>query len=367
MLVLLVLSLLNLIIFNFSNIYVITGSLLTLLLLIKLLVGFERSNNRYVKDSLMNTFIIVMVYHLITYAIGIFIGFYRTPYSLEFLDILINIFNSLLVIGSMELLRYACVRKLEKNKILLLFITIVFIIVDIMIVSLFFRPGITKIPLTVWSLVVIPAISKNILLSYMAMKLGYKVTIFYRILFETILYLVPIFPNFNEYITAIINFIVPIIFFAIYYKTIKKEDEKTSSLDKNYFSKALTVVLIVVTLSIIALTSGVFKYYALSIGSASMEPNIKVGDVVIVEKLEEDELNQLEVGDVLVFNRDNIVVVHRIEEINNVSGHNLYTTKGDNNATVDNWVVSENKIIGKVNFKIKYIGYPTVWLNEMIE
>ena len=41
-------------------------------------------------------------------------------------------------------------------------------------------------------------------------------------------------------------------------------------------------------------------------------------------------------------------------------------TKGDANNTKDAWVVKENEVIGIVKFRIRWLGMPTVSLNELL-
>ena len=48
-----------------------------------------------------------------------------------------------------------------------------------------------------------------------------------------------------------------------------------------------------------------------------------------------------------------------------VDGETIFYTKGDANHDIDNYKITEDMIIGTVNVKIPYIGYPTVWLNEL--
>ena len=62
---------------------------------------------------------------------------------------------------------------------------------------------------------------------------------------------------------------------------------------------------------------------------------------------------------------NNKTIVHRVYHIN-PNNSRSFITKGDNNEEADNWVVNENNIIGVVIAKIPIVGYPTVWLNEMI-
>ena len=43
----------------------------------------------------------------------------------------------------------------------------------------------------------------------------------------------------------------------------------------------------------------------------------------------------------------------------------IYYTKGDANEQIDGYKITMDMVIGTVNFKIPYIGYPTVWVNEL--
>ena len=115
------------------------------------------------------------------------------------------------------------------------------------------------------------------------------------------------------------------------------------------------------------LTSGYFKYYAVTIGSSSMKPSIKVGDVIIVKKLKKNELDSIKVGDILVYKHDERLIVHRLVEIKTLNKTKYYITKGDNNLTNDSYVVSKDEIVGIKFLKIPYIGIPTVQLNEKID
>ena len=57
--------------------------------------------------------------------------------------------------------------------------------------------------------------------------------------------------------------------------------------------------------------------------------------------------------------------MHRVERIENENGIFKIITKGDNNTQEDTNPVYEEQIIGKVIFKIKYLGLPSVWLNKL--
>ena len=118
-------------------------------------------------------------------------------------------------------------------------------------------------------------------------------------------------------------------------------------------------------LVIVYFTSGYFSHYVIAIASGSMQPSINKGDLVLIEKIQDEDFEKLKVGQVLAYKYGNIIVVHRIVNIINDKGDYYFYTKGDANNTIDNYPITEDMVIGMINLKIPYIGYPTVWVNEL--
>lgn len=93
--------------------------------------------------------------------------------------------------------------------------------------------------------------------------------------------------------------------------------------------------------------------------SPSMEPNIKVYDVVLTKKVNKPE--NIKVGDVITFISsaqisNDLTVTHRVTEINEVNGEKQYITKGDNNIKEDESYALFGNIMGKVVIKIPQLG-----------
>lgn len=85
--------------------------------------------------------------------------------------------------------------------------------------------------------------------------------------------------------------------------------------------------------------------------SGSMEPTLKVGGVLYYEKINIDELDE---GDILVYQTNDHIISHRIVDII----ENDFITKGDKNNSVDNYLVNRNQVLGKgTNWSIPFIGY----------
>ena len=300
---------------------------------------------------------------------GFIIGFTRSGYKLNIISILKNIFPYLLVIVIREFYRYLYFTKTKESKLFLVLGFLFFILLDINLnihtydISNFL--GFMKM----LNLVVFPSITKNILLIYLVRTSGYMNTIFYSCVMELKQFILPIFPNFGEYIDTIINMIFPLI---IMFNIMRKLDflgqrriESSGYYNKNIIFYAIITVLLII---IVVLTSGNFKYYALTIGSGSMTDTINKGDVVIVKKISSKDINKLRNNkDILVYKHDNKIIVHRLVQTKNINGITIYITKGDNNLTKDSYYVKEKDIIGTVSFRIRYIGLPTVSLNERLE
>ena len=99
-------------------------------------------------------------------------------------------------------------------------------------------------------------------------------------------------------------------------------------------------------------------YSVMTVVSPSMEPEYKIGDIVIIKKTNASELAK---GDVITFSSldpdlQGGAVTHRINNIIEEKGRIKFETKGDANKIVDSDLVTEDRIYGKVQFKIPSLG-----------
>ena len=123
-----------------------------------------------------------------------------------------------------------------------------------------------------------------------------------------------------------------------------------------------TTCMLAITTLIIMLVSCQFKYGILVIGSSSMAGNINKGDAIIYERYDGGLINK---DEVIVFQRDNIKVIHRVIDVRVVNDEYRYYTKGDANMQRDDGYVTAKDIIGTTDLRIKYIGYPSLWLRDI--
>ena len=365
--ILLIFLLFNSFVFKIANMYVISGIMLPFLILMIVLNGFEKDNYRYKKDVLLNIIIFLLMYYFITYFLGLFSGFVKSSYSLSFINIIKNTFPVIALILISELMRYVLFNKTKRNLPCLIIGCLLFVMVDVNtmvhIYDVKTALGITKMI----CLVVFPSITKNIFLTYLTMKVGYKNGIIYRLITELSIYLLPIFTDFGEYINVILKMVLHMAIMARlnnmfnYYSVRKIKDSRYNNRKLVLYS-----VITFALLTIVLLTSGLFTYQALTIGSGSMSPAIEKGDVIVLKSMKNEEARKIKKGDVLVYNHDNKIIVHRVIKKSNNGETISFKTKGDYNNAKDSWTVKQEDVIGIVKFRIRWIGMPTVALNELL-
>lgn len=333
------------------------------------LLGFEKNKSRYNKDIILSLIIYITIYYISIYLFGLFIGFSKNVYNFDFVSIINNIVPVIILIFVSEILRYIINSKIKDSYLLLGLSLIVFSMIDITFTLNATNFGDFYTVLKVIGLFVLPSLGKNFLFTYLSVKVGFKPNMVYRYLMDIPKYILPIIPNFGAYVESIIYIAFPILVFIIIYNNLKKVDRKVNKIIKSKKSKKTIItyyIIIPLLIITVALTSGYFKYQAIVVATGSMSPNINKGDIVVVKKLSDNEIRNLKIGDILVFNRENKIVVHRIYKIYSSGDEIFFKTKGDNNNAPDSYLIEIHEILGIVKLKVRYIGYPTVALYERI-
>lgn len=350
------------------NKYSICAFIILLIILSYLLIGIRKSKSRYDKDIILTIIIYVFVYYIIIYLSGLFIGFTRNIYSIDFINIIKNTLPVILLITFSEVLRYIINSQIKDNKWLLIISALSFTLLDsVLIIKSTDFSDFYKI-LNSFGLFVLPNLSKSLFLTYLTTKTSYKSSLVYRYLMEIPKYIIPILPNFGNYLESILYILIPLLIFISIYNIFEKlKHKKVLTKETNKFQKFSYIFLTIILFLLICTTSGIFKYRSFVIATGSMTPNINKGDMVIIKKLTDEEKNNLKVGDVIAFNMDDRVVVHRIIKKYSTSSGVFYNTKGDNNNSADGYLLEIDNIVGLEKFRIRYVGYPTIAIYDRIK
>ncbi len=330
------------------------------------LMGFHQREERASKDVLLTIIIWIILYYLITYIMGYFIGFLRNGYSLTFKSILVNLFEQTAFIVIIEFIRGIILKKSKYFKPGIFISIIVFSAIEL--VTRFSLGQIsTRLDfLDTLFTSVLPIISKNVLLTYLSYYTSSFNSIIYRVLMELPAFFIPIIPNLGSYLNNTVLTVIPLLLIFNINKSyfMKKEKivDSRKDLKKRKIGVVVTCVLAVLLGTMVLLVSGIGRYLALTIGSGSMTGTIDKGDVVVLDKKDK----KVSEGDIIAFKKEGVILVHRVVKIQNIQGVRYYHTKGDYNKSKDNWLVESDEIVGKYKFHIKFIGWPTIKLNEWI-
>ncbi len=328
------------------------------------LIGFKKDKIAKNKKIIITVAVITIAILFLTYAIGFIGGFVRSPYTKNIFGMLMNIIPVVLIIVPMELLRYQFCS--EKNLINIILSVVVLVLIDIMYSMSFYDFVDNFVLLEFVCLIVIPSISKNVVMSIYSKNYGYAVTLVYTLILGIYEYIVPITPNYDEYLTSIMNILMPLFnmqFINFYFRKRERKDSR----DKHIGSKIFITLCVLFLIFLVCIYSNLFRYWVATIASGSMSPTIEVGDIVVIDKWYADNPSELVVGDVLVFKVKNTLYTHRIISILEKNNNYYIRTKGDykDNAE-DSWVVVKDDIVGRVEYKIKYLGLPSVWLHNLL-
>ena len=325
--------------------------------------GFAKNKLNPLKKSITKTvFVLVLIGIGISYALGMIVGFLRNGYSLAVINIIKNITIPILLIVFTELFRYNAVRSNKDNFKFIVIFTLLLTILEIqMNIVVITKLGLQEL-FILTTTVILPITVKNMLLSYLTYEVGYKPCLIYRLLLEIYVYLVPYLPNFGDYLTSMFGVCLPLVVYIYSSDKIYESEEGTEKEFKSSkISRIINIPIYAIIIITIALVSRLFPVFAIGIGSESMTGAINKGDSVIACKVNEEDIK---VNDVIVFQASDKILIHRVVQIDEIDGTKHFRTKGDMNGTRDNIDVTESKIYGKVQFRIPYIAYPSVWLSE---
>lgn len=296
---------------------------------------------------------------VILICLGIFLGFGNSPYSFTPLGITTNLMFVLSTILGFELSRAyvakAMKRRLKENSVLLT-ATIFFFILIIPYLLNFPKRPIDQLKFL--GNIAIPFYTQQLFASLLAYLYGARGSIAYFLPITAFEWFSPILPNIDWTLNALVATALP----AVGYSILEKEREAKKVEIKKESPVSWIVFLIIALLTFLFFT-GSFGVHPAVIGSGSMSPSIETGDVIIVSRVNPDDLN---IGDVIQYMADGYTVTHRIVDMYETNEGKFFITKGDANELPDD-PVSEARVIGKVVFVIPKIGLFPLGMKKLLE
>ena len=322
-------------------------------------------------DVIQSVVIVMIVYSMLYFSLGLVFGYERSPYSHTLQSMIRNIWSFVVIIGFQEFARFQILKLSPKRIGFYGIVTALFIVAQIDFWSFTSNFSSNAETFKYFSQVLLPLLVSNCLFTYLALTSGNVSSTIYRGVLELLVILLPIYPSINWLIKSMMDIILVVIV-ALYVnysdlraaRTIRKRELKKESI-VSYIPFVIVLVLVV------CFVGGMFKYQPIAVLSNSMYPTFSRGDAVIVEKINSKDINQLkklEKGNILYFSKDGNLIIHRITAVEYESENRvLFHTKGDNNNSEDGWVVTNEEVLGTVKFMAPIVGYPSVLVNELLK
>ena len=306
-----------------------------------------------------------LVYVMLYYLTGIKFGFYKNPYRLS----VRNFFKYVLPIASVivftEIVRFVMMAQNSGLGRVLCYFSCV--IAEILITSNI--PSVTSFNrfMDLVAGALLPALISNFLYNYLAKRYGMYPNLVFRLLITLHAYILPIKSGISDSMVNFFKLLLPIAIY-VFIDALFEKKRKYALGNRSPFYRAmsgtLTVIIIVLMCGTVMLISNQFYYGAYVIATDSMTGELNKGDIAIYESYEDQFIRE---GQVIVFEEGNSKIVHRVVDIKIINGRSRYYTKGDANEDLDMGYIIDSEIVGLVNVKLPYLGYPTIWVRSLFK
>ncbi len=303
---------------------------------------------------------VAVVYAVLMQFSGVIFGFYQNPYFVNFGILLERILPLAAIIVEVEIIRYALLA--QKNKIVDVIAFISSVTAEVLAYSSI--AGITSFNdfMDLVGMTLFPAISGNLLYHYVSKRYGPLPNIAFRVITTLYVYFLPTQSGISDALRVCIKLILPIAVMA-FISALYQKQKKNAVRSGEKLSMIGTAITVTALVGIAMLVSCQFRYGALVIATESMTGEINKGDAIIYERYEGQPIKE---GQIIVFEDGGNKIVHRVVRIERINGQVRYYTKGDFNQDEDRGFRTESDIVGLTDVKISYVGYPTLWLRELV-
>lgn len=298
---------------------------------------------------------------------GFFFGFGKSPYNRSPMGVLTNIIYIGSALLGREFIRHYLVNSLAKEE-----DYGIFIFISLILTLTSFNVN-KYVQLTNFESIVqylaetfAPKFTQNIFVTYLAFLGGPMPSIIYLGIIEGFYWFSPILPNLKWIVTALIGVLCPVFFLMTFQDIYVHVKRKIKYKEQKNEGSIGWIITSIISISIIWFTVGVFPIYPSVIATGSMKPMIKAGDVILVKKLlDMDKVYELQVGEVIQFKRNKILISHRIIDIIIDEKEGIkFKTKGDNNSAEDTDLVRPEDIKGTIEHTIPRIGWTTLFIKS---
>ena len=286
---------------------------------------------------------------------GLLFGFGHSPYARQPLAVLGNIVHVASLLVAFEICRACILGSLGARKpyLALILASICFTFLELPIHWLRSMDS----PLIGFRFVgetLLPGLSENLLASFLALTGGPLASLAYRGLLQGFEWLLPVLPRLQWPVTAFLGTVVPALGLVVLRNVFlfTGEDGEHSPQRKPGLSTSWVVVGVIAS-TLLWFNSGMFGVRPSIVSGVSMDPAMKAGDLAITQEV---ELETIQVGDIIQYQRYGDLVLHRVVRIETRPDGTHFITRGDAN-NVDDDPVPESAVVGKVVLVVPKLGW----------
>lgn len=307
--------------------------------------------------------VMALLYVMLYYLSGLAFGFYKNPYRLTASNFFKFFLPAAAIIFFTEVIRFITLSQESKLASTLCWLSCV--MAEMLICSNL--PAVTSFAkfMDLVAGAMLPAIIANGLYHYLSRRYGFWPNLIFRAVTILHAYTFPITSGISDSLVNFARLLIPIaIYFfidALYEKKRRFALKKVSRFSKAA-SVLLTVLVLVIMVGTVMLVSNQFRFGALVIATDSMTGELNKGDVALFERYDDQFIAE---GQVIVFEQSKSMIVHRVVDIQIVNGNTRYYTKGDANEDPDTGFITDADIVGLVDYKLPFLGFPTLWLRSL--
>ncbi len=349
----------------FNN--VITRPVIAIVLLVFMVISklLIKSEKQTLTTSTQITVLLIgigLIYVILLYMLGIFTGFYTSTVQLSIWSIWNYIIPYIVIIISAENIRKTLL--LKEGKYSKAIVLVMMVLLDVIINTNIYSLNTVNDYFVLVSFIIFASIANNLLFNYIILKhRNAEAIIIYRLITTLYSYILPVSPDIYIFLECIIKMIAPYLVYMIL-ERIYGSKKVTISVTQRKKDRVITIVYYIIIVIIAILVSCKFKYGIMIVGSGSMTGTLNKGDIIFYEKYGKND--EIEDGQIIVFNKDDMKIIHRIIEQKLMGTEIRYYTKGDANQDKDDGYRERKDIIGQVKARIPYVGYLTLWVNDFI-
>ena len=342
-----------------------SGRLVAALLLLPLAaVCFVFIKKRPVLSMHRRTVLLLMavcglLYVMIYFMTGLHFGFYRSGYGLKAKIIFRFVLPIAAIILTTEVIRFVLCA--YRSRVADVAAYLICVLAEVLTCASLREITTFAKFMDVVAMTLLPALLYNLLYHYITRRYGMLPNIAYRVITTLVIYLVPYAPSLANSLVAFANLFIPLLIY-LFIDSLYERKRRYALSKKSKLAIPITVLAVAAMTITIMVISNQFAVGAHVIATGSMTGEINKGDIAIHERYDDQTIIE---GQVIAFEKDGRVVIHRVVDIQIINGQTRYYTKGDANEDMDAGFIYDSNIIGLVNFKLPYLGYPTLWLRSL--